>query len=43
MGYYEGMVAEAGLTSVTNLSTKELRDNGAIDQLQPVWPTNSTR
>ena len=37
MGYYEGMVAEAGLTSVTNLSTKELRDNGAIDQLQPVW------
>ena len=37
MGYYEGMVPEAGLTSVTNLSTKELRDNGAIDQLQPVW------
>ena len=37
MGYYEGTVAEAGLTSVTNLSTKELRDNGAIDQLQPVW------
>ena len=37
MGYFEGMVAEAGLTSVTNLSTKELRDNGAIDQLQPVW------
>ncbi len=37
MGYYEGMVAEAGLTSVTNLSTKELRANGAIDQLQPVW------
>lgn len=37
MGYFEGMVAEAGLTSVTNMSTKELRDNGAIDQLQPVW------
>ena len=37
MGYYEGMVAEAGLTSVTNLSTKELRDNGAIDQLQVPW------
>lgn len=37
MGYYEGMVAEAGLTSVTNLSTQELRANGAIDQLQPVW------
>ena len=37
MGYFEGMVAEAGLTSVTNLSTRELRDNGAIDQLQPVW------
>ena len=37
MGYFEGMVPEAGLTSVTNLSTKELRDNGAIDQLQPVW------
>lgn len=37
MGYYEGALPEAGLTSVTNLSTKELRDNGAIDQLQPAW------
>jgi TRAP-type C4-dicarboxylate transport system substrate-binding protein len=37
MGYFEGTVAEAGLTSVTNLSTKILRENGAIDQLQPAW------
>ena len=37
MGYFEGTVAEAGLTSVTNLSTKILRANGAIDQLQPAW------
>ena len=33
MGYFEGMVAEAGLMSVTNLHTKVLRENGAIDQL----------
>jgi TRAP-type C4-dicarboxylate transport system substrate-binding protein len=37
MGYFEGTVAEAGLTSVTNLPTKVLRENGAIDQLQPAW------
>jgi len=37
MGYYEGMLPEAGLTSVTNLSTKQLRENGAIDMLQPAW------
>ena len=37
MGYFEGMVAEAGLTSVTNLHTKVLRENGAIDQLQAPW------
>ena len=37
MGYFEGMLPEAGLTSVTNLSTKQLRDNGTIDMLQPVW------
>ncbi len=37
MGYFEGIVAEAGLTSVTNLSTRELRENGAIDQLQDPW------
>lgn len=37
MGYFEGMLPEAGLTSVTNLSTKELRENGAIDMLQPAW------
>jgi TRAP-type C4-dicarboxylate transport system substrate-binding protein len=37
MGYFEGMVAEAGLMSVTNLHTKVLRENGAIDQLQGPW------
>ena len=37
MGYFEGMVPEAGLTSVTNLSTKKLRERGAIDMLQTVW------
>lgn len=37
MGYFEGMLPEAGLTSITNLSTKVLRENGAIDMLQPAW------
>lgn len=36
-GYYEGIVNEAGLLSLSNLSTKQLRANGVIKLLQPVW------
>lgn len=36
-GYYEGLVSEAGVLSLSNLPTNRLRERGALDLLQPVW------
>jgi len=40
MGYFEGSVNEARLLSLSNLSPKQLRANGAYEMLQQAWAKN---
>ena len=35
--YYQGIVSEAGVLPLSNLSPKQLREKGVVKLLQPVW------